>query len=217
MDDHELWEWLMNRDAKGEGPLGSSESELEAALGRRMQDCVEKGVFPLEVQFAMDYFLDGDRLRCRTRLLPSEPPSWPEPVMVVEGIYRFHFEQFRHMVIDQIRGDVRQRRAALSNLVSLAEIDRDCFREVAAEYFSERLESPENELDDDEHLPLFVLFLHDVDPALPAEMVAGTWALSRRAAARLRGMLLDAMDEPQCADELGWLAAQALRDRLDEA
>ncbi len=217
MDDHELPERLTHRDAGRNKPSKPVESELEAALARRMQDCVKDGTFPLEVQFAMDYFVDSDGLRCRTRVLPSEPPSCPEPVMTVEACYRFHFEQFRQAVIDRIRRDVEQRRVALYSLVSLAQIDRDAFCEVAPRHFADRLESSENEFPDVEHLPLFVLLLHDLDPALPAELLTGTWALSRRAAARLRGMLLDAMDEPQCAEELGLLAAQTLRDRLEEA
>jgi hypothetical protein len=217
VDGRELPESMTNRRAKHRAPLESTASELEAALGRRMQHCIEKGTFPLEVYFAMDYFLDGDRLRCRTRILPSQPPCWPEPVMTVEGCYRFQFEQFQELVIEQIRGDVGRDRAALSNLVSLARIDRHRCCELAAEYFAERLESPENSLNDEQHLPFFVLFLHDVDPALPADLVTHTKASSRPAAARLRAKLLDAMQAPQCADELGWLAAQALRDRLEEA
>ncbi len=68
-----------------------------------------------------------------------------------------------------------------------------------------------------EPLPLFVLFVHDVDPELLPQLVTRTKTISRRAAARLCNLLLDAMDEPQCAEELGLLAAQTLRDRLEEA
>ena len=217
MDDHELPEGFTNEDAEERRPFGPGESELESALGRRMQECIEKGTFPLEVQFALDFFADGDRLRCRTRVLPSDPPSSLRPVLVVEGVYKFRFDQFQQAVIDRIRKDVGERQAGLYSMVSLARIDGDSFCELAPEYFVDRLESPENELPEAEHLPLFVLFIHDVDPELLPQLVTRTKAISRRAAVRLRNMLLDAMDEPQCAEELGWLAAQTLRDRLEEA
>lgn len=217
MDDHKLPEWFTNEDAEGRPPFGLSESELESALGWRMQECIENGTFPLEVQFALDFFADGNRLRCRTRLLPSDPPSSPRPVLVVEGVYIFRFEQFRQTVIDRLHKDVQQHKAVFSSLETLARIDRDCFFELAGEYFANRLESPENEFPAEEPLPSFVLYLHDIDPELLPALVTRTKAISRRAAARLRKRLLDAIDVPEFAEELGLLAAQALRDRLEEA
>lgn len=217
MDDRHEPRHSTEHDFSGIGKLRPHESEFEAALAQRMQACVRGADFPLEVQFAMDYFLDDGELRCRTRVLPSAPPTWPAPVMTVEASYRFSHEQFRDVVIERLqRGVLRDRRVSMS-LVRLARIDLDRFYDTAAELFAERLESVENELDGVERLPLFVLFLHDIHPEVPATLVTHTKARSPRAAARLRGLLLDAMDEPECAEELGLLAAQTLRERLEEA
>lgn len=214
MDDNKLRE-LFPGETERRPPLAGGESELEWALGRRMQECVETGTFPLEVQFALDYFVDGERLRCRTRVLPSDPPTSPPPVLVIDAVYKYRFEQFRQAVIDRLGRDVRQHRAPIACLVSLARIDADCFCELGGEYFAGRLESPENE-PPHEPLPLFVLFVHDVDPEMLSGLVARTQAISPPAASRLRMLLLNAIDDPSCADELGLLAAQSLRDHLDQ-
>ncbi|MBI3839912.1 MAG: hypothetical protein HY288_18470 [Planctomycetia bacterium] len=66
-----------------------------------------------------------------------------------------------------------------------------------------------------EHLPEMVIYFHRFDADKLPDLVARTCAFDRAAGDRLRAELSDALDDPLCADEIGVLGVQALRERLE--
>jgi hypothetical protein len=197
-------------------PFGSSLDEAREELMRRFSECLENDSWPLVVEFALDIRVERGNLLPRIRLLPSDPPD-PPPATSVRIAVAHTRECFRRAALDDFHKDVRDRRPVFESLALLVRLDHECFVQVAAQYFAERLASPENDLPGADRLAYWVGYFDDVDPELLGEVVARTRALCRRAADRLRKLLLDAIEEPECLEELGLLAAQALRDRLEEA
>ena len=215
MDEPRQGDWNSDEDGGDAMGLGMSRSEFRSQLTSLVERCIDADSWPLEVTFAIDLNFQRSRIVPRLRLLPSDPPS-PPPMLVVNATCTFSRDRFRQMLLEGFEEDVHRHRSPLAGLATLARIDRPCFLETAANYLANRLESPENSMPPEVLAPL-VLHLHELDPELPSDLVTHTRSHSVRAARRLRDMILDAIDEHGCAEALGLLAAQALRDRLEEA
>jgi hypothetical protein len=104
----------------------------------------------------------------------------------------------------------------LIDLIGLAPVDRQCFLETAAAYFAETLSQTDTLLRQDRYLYGFVRELHEADGEVIGDLVAKTMRRDATAGARLRRVILDLVDHPEAREHLGWLAAAAITDRLQE-
>jgi hypothetical protein len=100
--------------------------------------------------------------------------------------------------------------------VGLAPIDRDCFLETAAAHFDRLLGETDAALRCDRYLFGFVRELHELDNELVGDLVARTMRFDRAAGTRLRNVILELVEDPVAREHLGWLAAAAIAERLEE-
>ena len=185
----------------------------------KLMEAIERDDWPLEIRFGIELTGPPRDFHLRPTLLSdsgdaAEPEATPGSLRAVCRLSR---EKVQAMIVDRIRAARRAREPVLLNLCLLSRINRACFLELAAESFAELLQTSTSALSPDEPLVGLIVELHEFDPEIVPQMLAHTLFVDRVAGERLRGLLLDALADPACADQLGLLTAQSLCERLEPA
>ena len=185
----------------------------------RLMEAIDRDAWPLEIRFGIDLpgSLRDSHLR-PTLLSESEDAGESEATPGgLRAVFRLTREKVQAMVVERVRAARRAGKPVLVSLCLLSRLDRACFLELAAESFAELLQTSTIALSPDESLAGLVVELHELDPELVPQMLAQTLGVDRVAGERLRGLLLEALSDLACADQLGLLTAQSLCDRLEPA
>jgi hypothetical protein len=202
----------------GSDEMDASQAGEPPELFWKLMEAIERGTWPLEIRFGIEVIGLPPNLRFRSTILSdSEDASEPEaPGGGLRAVCRLSREKVQAMVVDRIRAARRAGQPVLVSLCLLSRLDRACFLELAAESFADLLRTSTSELPPDEPLAGLVVDLHEFDPELVPQLVAHTIRVDRVAGERLRWLLMDALVEPACADQLGLLTAQSLCELLEQ-
>jgi hypothetical protein len=223
MDDVEIRERITLAVGRRKGPQKSWAQEcreVEAVIASlperdpdenswRFFDQVERGEWPVEIDFAIDM---GHIPIIKQRMAELNPlPGEPPPPPTLRGTVLLEQSKVVEIAFNSMLDQIEQGWSGVRRLGSLCWIDQAAFLQTAAQYFAVVLDqSPETP--DRDALPILIGQLSERDVELVAEMVERT----ERAGRHLRAMVLDAIDDPEFADRIGLLAAASIRDRLDE-
>jgi hypothetical protein len=198
--------------------MDASDAGEPPKLFWKLMEAIERGSWPLEIRFGIEAVGLPKKLRFRSTIL-SEPEDAAEPEAPRGGLWavcRLSREKVQAMVVDRIRAARRAGQGVLVSLCLLSRLDRACFLELAAESFADLLQTSTSQLSQEEPLAGLVVDLHEVDPELVPQLVAHTIGVDPVAGERLRSLLLDALADPACADQLGLLTVHSLCERLEE-
>jgi hypothetical protein len=121
----------------------------------------------------------------------------------------------RQMVLDRLAEAAQSQGRRMACLLLLERIDRACFLQAAATHFADGIHASDDTVGHQAAFMNFLLTLHERDTELIVDVVEHTKSVDAAAGQRLCGAILAAIDDPRCRDELGFLAASALADRLE--
>jgi hypothetical protein len=205
------------------GYAGETQDGAEAAPDQatwdessyRFAEQIERGEWPIQVPFAIELGFEGGRPRMRVKRDVSEDDlGTPErPLLHVQ--VRMDQSKMLEIARESIADAEKRGLSKLVGFTVLARIDREYFLETAAEYFSRSLTGGDDALRNDTTLPGFIVDLHERGKEVIVTLVERTIAVNRTAGERLREVIVDAVNEPPCRDELGMLAAAELVERLE--
>ncbi len=193
----------------GAGPLASDEVILAFV------EQIDRGVWPLEVPFALENAGDFPQIKLQTRFLVSlDEPKTPHEI--VRGTMRWGRARISTWMAERIERQIEQGKPPLVCLFSLCAINPQRFLSMTAEYLAstwrERAASGPKLSD----IWALAIRVHEVDPQLLSQLVQRTRAIEDAAGNRLRSVLVDLTCDPFFADRIGLLSAAALRERLEE-
>jgi hypothetical protein len=177
-------------------------------------DQILRGCWPIRMPMALEIYAEGS--------LPQVHPlehgrgrHRPDS-HIITIVLEYDRARVREMMLERIRSPHGPEDSMLIDLIGLVRVDRQCFLETAAQHFAETLSQTDAPLRTDRCLYGFVRDLHEFDGEVIGDLVAETMRRDRTAAARLRNVILDLVDHPEAREHLGWLAAAAITDRLQE-
>ncbi len=176
---------------------------------------IDRGEWPVKVPLTVKLGIKNGRPSVLAAGDDSDDvPRAPEPpaLSVTVSLDR---EKVRQIVLDVIESAARRGRSKLSGLALLARVDRECFLDSTARHFANLLRDTDETLRTDETLSEFLVDLHEWESELIGQCIERTAAVDRAAGDRLRSLILDAINEPPCRDELGLLAVAQLAERLE--
>ncbi len=178
---------------------------------------IERGEWPIEVPFTVKMGIKNGRPSVLAAGdVSDDVPGMPEPPALTVTM-SLDWEKVRGIVLDVIESAARRGRSKLSGLALLARVDRECFLDNAARHFADLLRDTDEALRTDETLSEFLVDLHERESELIAACIEHTGAVDRTAGDRLRSLILDAINEPPCRDELGLLSVAQLVEQLEGA
>jgi len=218
---HEAWpEELGERDdsaaddrAWAGDPIPWADAPSPAESAANFCDQMRRGIWPIRVPMALEIYAEGSR----PQVHPFEPGMRRHPdSQIITLVLEYDRARVCEMLLEEIRRPRNPRESLLLELVGLAEIDRGCFLETGAEHFAKLLHETDEALRRDSYLFGFVRELHELDNEIIGDLVAATIELNRAAGRRLRDVVLDLVDRPKAREHLGWLAAAAIAERLQE-
>jgi hypothetical protein len=187
-------------------------AQVTSAAGFR--DQLLRGCWPIRMPLVLEIFAQGPKPQVHS-LRPGDARRHPNS-QVVTLVLEFDRDHVRNLMLEQVRSPLEPGHSRLVDLIGLIFVDRPCFLATAAAHFAEALRQTDVALRRDRCLFSFVRELHEFDGDVVGDLAAETMRLDRAAGERLRTVLLDLLDHPQARDHLGWLAAAALSERLED-
>jgi hypothetical protein len=187
-------------------------SEDESAAS--FQDQLLRGSRPIRMPMSLEIYAEGSLPQVHS-LKPGGRRRHSDS-HIITIVLEFDRARVRDLMLEKIRSPRSPGDSMLIDLIGLAPVDRQCFLETAAAYFAETLSQTDTLLRQDRYLYGFVRELHEADGEVIGDLVAKTMQHDRTAGARLRSVILDMLDHPEAREHLGWLAAAAITDRLQE-
>jgi hypothetical protein len=175
---------------------------------------IERGEWPVKMPMRLELCVGDSRPRVR-RLRPGESPSRPSS-RIITIMVEFDREKVCEMMLEKFHSPPKPGSSRLPQLAGIQRVDHECFLRTGAAYFAETLADTGDSLRGDRWLLKFLGELHDHDEESIPELVSKTIAADRAAGTRLRDVILDALAEPHTREQLGWLVAGAITDRLQE-
>ena len=148
-------------------------------------------------------------------LRPGESPSRPSS-RIITIMVELDREKVCEMMLEKFHSTPRPGSSRLLQLAGIQRVDRECFLRTGAAYFAETLAASDDSLRGDRWLPEFLEELHDHDEESIPELVSKTIAADRAAGKRLRDVILDVLADPHTREQLGWLVAGAIANRIQE-
>jgi hypothetical protein len=186
-------------------PLPWDESPFE------LFEQLERGQWPIEIPFALEMGIEDGLPRIAVKRGADDgAPNTPERA-TLRGTMRLDRAQVRDILLEQLAA-AADPPAGLGLLRLLARVNRDAFLDAAAEFFA--ASSPPVEA---AQLAPFITDLHERDAELLVEIIERTRQCNRRAGEQLRACMLEAIELPECRDELGMLAAAELAEQIEGA
>ncbi len=184
-------------------PLPWDESPFE------LFEKLERGQWPIETPFALEMGIEDGLPRIAVKHGADDgAPNTPEQA-TLRGTMRLDRAQVRDILLEQLAA-AADTPARLALLRLLARVDRDAFLGAAAASFTAGAQAVEAA-----QLALFITDLHERDAELLVEIIEHTRQQNRRAAEQLRASMLEAIELPECRDELGVLVAAELAERIE--
>lgn len=175
-------------------------------------DQLLSGSWPIRMPITFEIFAEADRPQIH-RLEPGQRRRRADShILTLE--FTYDRAKIRELMLEQIRTPLRPGGSRLADLFGLIHVDRDCFLETAAGHFAEQLRATDASLRHDRYLFGFLQDLHEYDGEAIGDLVAATMRVDRAAGVRLRGVILELLDDPRARDALGWLVAAQLNDEL---
>jgi len=211
-DEREVSERFNCDPANEEFSWADAPSAEESAASFR--DQILRGCWPIRMPMALEIYAVGSRPQVHS-LKPGGGRRHRDS-HIITIVLEFDRARVRDLMLEQIRSPRSPGDSILIDLIGLAPVDRQCFLETAAAYFAETLSQTDALLRQDRCLYGFVRELHEADGEVIVELVAETMRRDATAGVRLRSVILDLVDHPEAREHLGWLAAAAITDRLQE-
>jgi hypothetical protein len=185
-------------------------SEDESAASFR--DQLLRGSWPIRMPMSLEVYAEGSMPQVRS-LKPGARRRHPDS-HIITIVLEFDRARVRELMLEKIQSPHGPGDSMLLDLLGLMLVDQQCFLETAATYFAETLSQTDANLRQNRYLYGFVRELHEADGEVIADLVAETMRRDRTAGARFRSVILDLVDHPEARENLGWLAAAAISDRL---
>jgi hypothetical protein len=187
-------------------------SGVESAAS--FQDQLLRGSWPIRMPMSLEIYAEDSVPQVHS-LKPGGRRRHPDSHIITIAL-EFDRPRVRDLMLEKIRSPRSPGDSMLIDLIGLAPVDRQCFLETAAAYFAETLSQADAHLRQDRYLYGFVRELHEADGEVIGDLVAETMRLAATAGERLRNVILDLLDHSEARENLGWLAAAAITDRLQE-
>jgi hypothetical protein len=199
--------------AWADDPIPWADAPSPAETAASFCDQMQRGIWPIRVAMALEIYAEGSR----PQVHPFEPGRRRHPEShIITLVLEYDRARVCEMLLDEIRRPRDPRESVLLDLVGLAPLDRNCFLNTAAEHFAKLLGDTDEALRRDRYLFGFVRELHEFDGEVIGELVAATMRVDQAAGIRLRDVILELVDDPEAREHLGWLAAAAITDQLEE-
>ena len=183
--------------------------------GASFIDQIVRGIWPVRVSMPMEIYVEGSRPQVHPLRPGQRRRNLDSRILTI--VIQFDRARVREMMLEQIRAPRDPQDSKLSDLILLARVDRACFLETAAAHFVDLLAETDTALRRDRWLVGFLQELHEYDADLIPDLVAETIRADRAAGARLCDVVLDTLSDPKAREEVGWLVAAAITDRLQES
>ena len=221
MDDEAWGEDFEKRQDAGPDDPSPTDDEFDWAedvasddAGASFIDQIVRGIWPVRVSMPMEIYVEGSRAQVHP-LRPGQRRRKPDSrILTIE--LQFDRARVREMMLEQIHAPREPQDSKLPDMMLLARVDRVCFLETAAAHFVDLLAETDTALRRDRWLVGFLRDLDEYDGDLIPDLVAETIRADRAAGARLRDVILDTLSDPQAREEMGWLVAAAIAERLQE-
>lgn len=176
---------------------------------------IDRGQWPIKLPMAVELRFENGRPRVQVaRPAMADEPADPRR-MIMRVNCQVDQARLCQIVLERIASAAKRGESQLAGLALLSRIDQECFLETAAAHFANLPHDMDDTLRDDPALAGFLQDLHERGPDLIGEMIERTGAHDPAAGERLREVVLDAINEPPCRDELGLLAVAELVARLE--
>jgi len=174
---------------------------------------VLRGRFPVRVPLSFEIYIAGNEL-CMRKNEPGQPPVGPFR-KIVNVLYPFDRMSIRDRLVKVVAARRKMGDVAPSSLHYLALTHRESFLATAVEHFAKILDNCYEELAGSRDFAVLLVQLHEHDADLIVDLVCRTMAIDRVAGRRLRDVMLERIDEPRVRNEIGWLEAATLVERLE--
>jgi hypothetical protein len=176
-------------------------------------DQLLRGRFPVKVPISVELFMDRDVVYLRVNS-PDQPPAG-QLRRTLNVLVPYDRMRLRDTFVKWVESRRDESESILSTLYFLALTHRESFLDTAAKHFAEILAHDDGRLGGDGRFVVFLMRLREYDTELIVELVERLMGARPSAGRRLRDAVLEAIDRPRVRDEIGWLAAAELAERLE--
>lgn len=219
MNDDPWFEELKKRQAEAPDEQGPADDEWADAgtcddPAASFIDQIMRGSWPVRMPLTLEIYAEGSRPQVHP-LGPGQQRRRADSRMITL-VLEFNRAKVRELMLEQFHSPHDPGDSKLPDIIPLARVDRQCFLETAAAHFKDLLAKTDTDLRRDAWLVECLRELNDYEGDLIPDLVAETISADRAAGARLRDVILDTVSDPQAREHLGWLAAAAISERLQE-
>jgi hypothetical protein len=179
-----------------------------------MFEQIARGEWPVRMPMTMEIYAEGSEPQLR--LLRRGERRCKPSSQVVTVVLEFDRAKVRDMMVEWFHSPRQPASSKLMQLLGLERVDRECFLETAAAHFAETLAETDHSLRSDPWFVEFLRDIHDYDEDLVPDLVSHTRCIDRLAGTRLCNVIVDLIAEPHTREQLGWLVAGAIANRIQE-